>query len=52
MGKADLAVNQLLERKEIFADFINGTIFSGKQVLKENDLTLLSAPEMDRRAKV
>ena len=43
MGKADMAVNQLLERKEIFADFINGTLFSGKQVLKENDLTLLSA---------
>ncbi len=43
MGKADMAVNQLLERKEIFADFINGTLFCGKQVLKENDLTLLSA---------
>ncbi len=43
MGKADMAVNRLLERKEVFADFINGTLFSGKQMLKGNDLTLLSA---------
>ncbi len=42
MGKANLAVNQLLERKDIFADFINGTLFRGEQVLKEDDLTLLS----------
>ena len=42
MGKANLAVNQLLERKNIFADFINGTLFCGEQVLKGDDLTLLS----------
>ncbi len=42
MGKANLAVNQLLERKDIFADFINGTLFCGEQVLRGDDLTLLS----------
>ncbi len=42
MGKANLTVNRLLERKDIFADFINGTLFCGKQVLKGDDLTLLS----------
>ena len=42
MGKANLTVNQLLERKDIFADFINGTLFCGEQVLKGDDLTLLS----------
>lgn len=36
MGKTDLAVNQLLERKEIFADFINGMVFNGEQVLHES----------------
>ena len=42
MGKANLTVNRLLERKDIFADFINGTLFCGEQVLKGDDLTLLS----------
>ena len=42
MGKTDLAVNQLLERKEIFADFINGMVFNGEQVLHESRLEVLS----------
>lgn len=42
MGKLNLAVNQLLERKEIFADFINGTLFDGEQVLREEELQRLS----------
>ncbi len=42
MGKTNLTVNRLLERKDIFADFINGTLFCGEQVLKGDDLTLLS----------
>lgn len=31
MGKQNLAVNQLFERKSIFADLINGTIFDDRQ---------------------
>ncbi len=42
MGKTNLTVNRLLERKDIFADFINGTLFCGEQMLKGDDLTLLS----------
>lgn len=33
MGKQNLAVNQLLERKDIFADFMNGTLFHGDAFL-------------------
>ena len=43
MGKTNLAINQLLERKPIFADFINGTVFQGEQFLHPDDLELLSA---------
>ena len=42
MGKTDLVVNQLMERKEIFADFINGMIFEGEQVLQPDKMELLS----------
>lgn len=42
MGKQDVAVNRMLERKEIFADLMNGTIFGGKQVLNPEKLELLS----------
>lgn len=42
MGKANNAVNQLLERKEIFADFINGIIFNGEQILNPKNMELLS----------
>lgn len=34
MGKADVAVNQMMGRKEIFADFVNGIVYHGKQILK------------------
>ena len=42
MGKTDLVVNQLMERKEIFADFINGMVFDGEQVLQPEKMELLS----------
>lgn len=42
MGKTNNAVNTLLERKDIFADFINGTVFSGEQILSPEKLELLS----------
>ncbi|MDO5415855.1 MAG: hypothetical protein Q4F29_01535, partial [Lachnospiraceae bacterium] len=42
MGKYNLAVNQILERKEIFADLINGTLYEGKQVLSPEQLELIS----------
>lgn len=38
MGKLNLAVNRLLEREEVFADLINGTVFNGKQVLHSGQL--------------
>lgn len=42
MGKADVAVNQMMGRKEIFADFINGIIYHGKQILKPENLECVS----------
>lgn len=42
MGRQDLSVNQLLERKEIFADLMNGTLFQGQQILRKEELELLS----------
>lgn len=42
MGKANLAVNQLLERKEIFADLLNGALFAGKQYINSDSLELKS----------
>jgi len=42
LGKANLAVNQLLTRKTVFADLINGVLHSGKQVLKAEELETLS----------
>lgn len=42
MGKQNLAVNQLLERKDIFADLMNGTVFKGEQILKPEHLELIS----------
>ncbi len=38
MGKKNLIVNQMLERKENFADFINGTVYGGSQVLRADML--------------
>ncbi|MDO5346254.1 MAG: hypothetical protein Q4E91_10980 [Lachnospiraceae bacterium] len=42
MGKTDFAVNRLLERKTIFADLMNGTLFHGEQVLSPEQLELQS----------
>lgn len=38
MGKMNLAVNRLLQRKSIYADLMNGTIYKGQQKLTEDDL--------------
>lgn len=43
MGKADVAVNQLMERKEIFADFINGVIYGGQRIVKPENLENISS---------
>ena len=43
MGKANLAVNQLLTRKPVFADLINGIFHGGKQILKAEELDVLSS---------
>jgi len=43
MGKTDVTVNQLMERKEIFADFINGVIYQGKKVIQPENLEMLSS---------
>lgn len=42
MGKCNLAVNQLLERKEVFADLVNGSLFGGKRVVDPEKLELKS----------
>jgi len=42
MGKQDIAVNRLLERREIFADLINGTLYGGAPVVHTENLVLLS----------
>lgn len=38
MGRRDLEVNRLFERKEIFADMINGSFHEGRQVLRPEEL--------------
>lgn len=42
MGKADAAVNQMMGRKEIFADFVNGIVYHGEQILKPEGLECIS----------
>jgi len=42
MGKTDAAVNQLMERKEIFADFVNGTLYQGRKVVEPEKLEMIS----------
>lgn len=39
MGIPNAAVNRLIERPEIFADLMNGSVFDGEQVLKPEDLS-------------
>ena len=41
MGIQNLEVNELLKRREIFADLVNGSLHHGRQVLKPEDLTPL-----------
>lgn len=43
MGMMNYAVNRMLERKETFADFVNGVLFDGKDFLHSENLELLSA---------
>ncbi|MDO5408415.1 MAG: hypothetical protein Q4F28_13965 [Eubacteriales bacterium] len=38
MGEANQNVNRLLERKQIFADLWNGTMYGGRQVVQPEDL--------------
>lgn len=42
MGRVNLAVNQMLERKEIFADMINGVLFNGEKILDPENMELVS----------
>lgn len=42
MGKRDFNVNRLFEDKKIFADFMNGSLFHGEQVLRADRLEALS----------
>ncbi len=43
MGKEDIAVSRLLERKPVFADLINGFLYGGRQVVKAEELEQLSS---------
>lgn len=55
LGKLNLAVNQLLERKDVFADLMNGTLFDGEQILHQEEMERISdhfgvfQPGMKRR---
>ncbi|MBE5971193.1 MAG: hypothetical protein E7246_01535 [Lachnoclostridium sp.] len=42
MGVPNLAVNRVMKRKDIFADYINGTIYGGRRVLEPEELTEIS----------
>lgn len=42
MGKEDIAVNRLLERKTVFADLVNGSLYGGRQMIAPEELELLS----------
>lgn len=41
MGKVDGTVNQMMERKEVFADFINGVVYGGRKIIHPESLELL-----------
>lgn len=43
MGKPDIAVKKWLSHKERFADFFNGSIFGGRQVILSNELTVMNS---------
>ena len=42
MGMMNYAVNRLLERKDIFADFVNGALFGGHEMIRSQNLELMS----------
>lgn len=42
MGAQNAAVNRILERRELFADLMNGILYGGRQVLKAGNLELLT----------
>ena len=42
MGLPNLAVNRVMSRENVFADYINGTIYGGRQVLKPEQLRNIS----------
>ena len=50
MGKPDIAVKNWLSNKARFADFFNGVIFKGKQVIMPHELTIMNS-EADFIAK-
>lgn len=43
MGKPDIAVKNWLSHKERFADFFNGTIFEGRQVVLPEELVMMNS---------
>ncbi len=42
MAEQDLYINQMIADKACFADLCNGTLFHGRQVIKPQDLTLVT----------
>lgn len=39
MGEKDILEKKLLMFNDVFAEFINGIMFDGKEVVKEDELT-------------
>ena len=39
MGKSDINARKYFKDKKRFADFFNGTVFQGKQVIKPGELS-------------
>lgn len=42
MGEENHVMNRLLEKPSVFADFVNGTAFEGRQILRPEGLSLVS----------
>ena len=42
MGKKDIAEKTLEAYNDVFADIVNGLVFKGKKVVKEDDLQEMS----------
>ena len=42
MGLPNVVVTRVMSRKEVFADYINGSVYGGKKVLKPDMLTQIS----------